>query len=227
MGTNNCIYCDRKTACFKYLSKPELALFNENKTTIAYRKGETIVKQGTRFDQVISFNAGLAKLNIEVDNKRNLLLGLLKPSEILASPGMFADNRYTFSVTALIDSTVCLIDANTFKTIFRSNEKFAESFVNSLSQRYIDTCMRFVSLTQKQMHGRVAEALIFLSDTVHKSDQFELCLSRQELADFTGMSKESICRVLKQFNDDDIVRSKGRMISIRDRNVLTRIYEAG
>jgi CRP-like cAMP-binding protein len=227
MGTNNCIYCDRKTACFNYLSKTELAVFNENKTTILYKKGETIVKQGTRFDQVISFNAGLAKLNIEIDNKRNLLLGLLKPSEILASPGMFADNRYTFSVTALIDSIICLIDADTFKTIFRSNEKFAESFLSSFSQRYIDTCMRFVSLTQKQVHGRVAEALIFLSDMVHKSDQFELCLSRQELADFTGMSKESICRVLKEFNDDDIVRSKGRMISIKDRKVLTRIYEAG
>ena len=128
MRDNNCIYCNRKTACFNYLTEPELSIFNENKTTIQYRRGETIVKQGTKFDQVISFNAGLAKLNIEIDNKRNLLLGLLKPSEILASPGMFADNRYTFSVTALIDSTICLIDADTFKTIFRSNERFADSF---------------------------------------------------------------------------------------------------
>jgi CRP/FNR family transcriptional regulator, polysaccharide utilization system transcription regulator len=227
MKTNNCIYCDRKTACFHYLSKDELALFNENKTTLVYRKGETIVKQGTKFEQVISFNAGLAKLNIEIDNKRNLLLGLLRPSEILAGPGMFADNRYTFSVTALIDSIICLIDADTFKSIFRSNEKFADSFLNSFAQRYIDTCTRFVSLTQKQMHGRVAEALIFLSDTVHKSDNFELCLSRQELADFTGMSKESISRVLREFNNDRIVQSKGRLISIRDRKVLIRIQEAG
>jgi CRP/FNR family transcriptional regulator len=227
MELNNCAYCTRKTACFNYLSREELELFNKNKTTIRYKKGENIVKQGTRFDQVISFNAGLAKLNIEIDNKRNLLIGLIRPSEILAGPGMFADNIYTFSVTALVESTICLIDMETFKQIFKSNEVFAEKFLSTFSQRYIDTCRRFVSLTQKQMHGRVAEALMFLSDKIYNSDNFELYLSRQELADFTGMSKESICRVLKEFNDEDIVLSKGRMINIRNRERLQRIHEAG
>lgn len=227
MELNNCVYCTRKTACFNYLSKKELEIFNSNRTTIRYKKGETIIKQGTVFNHVISFNAGLAKINIEIDSKRNLLLGLIQPSEILAGPGMFHDNRSTFSVTALIDSTICLIDMDTFKEIFRSNERFAESFLNSFSQRYIDTCKRFVSLTQKQMHGRVAEALIFLSDSVYNSDNFELYFSRQELADFTGMSKESICRVLREFNNDNIIFSKGRMISIQDKRVLRRINEAG
>jgi CRP/FNR family transcriptional regulator len=227
MELNNCVYCTRKTACFHYLSKDELALFNANKTTIRYRKGETIIKQGTRFNQIISFNAGLAKLNIEVDKKRNLLLGLIRPSEILAGPGMFADNLYTFSVTALIDSTICLLDVETFRKIFRSNEQFADKFLNSFSQRYIDTCQRFVSLTHKQMHGRVAEAIIFLAETIYNSDNFELYLSRQELADYTGMSKESICRVLKEFNDGNIVHTKGRMISIQDKKILRKIHEAG
>ena len=227
MELNNCVYCTRKTACFNYLSKTELEIFNSNRITIRYKKGETIIKQGTVFNHVISFNAGLAKLNIEIDSKRNLLIGLIKPSEILAGPNMFADNKYTFSVTALIDSTICMIDLDTFKKIFKSNDEFAESFLNSFSQRYIDTCKRFVSLTQKQMHGRVAEALIFLSETVYDSDNFELYLSRQELADFTGMSKESICRVLKEFNNDNIVLSKGKMVSIKDKQVLKRINEAG
>lgn len=227
MELNNCIYCTRKTACFKYLSKKELEIFNANKTTITYKKGETLIKQGTVFSHVISFNAGLAKLNIEIDSKRNLLLGLIKPSEILAGPGMFTDNRYTFSVTALIDSTICLINVDAFKKIFRSNDKFAESFLTTFSQRYIDTCRRFVSLTQKQVHGRVAEALIFLSESIYNSDNFELYFSRQEFADFTGMSKESIFRVLKEFNKDNIVHSKGRMISIRDKEILRKINEAG
>ena len=227
MELNNCVYCTRKTACFKFLSKRELEIFNSNRITVRYKKGETIIKQGTVFNHVISFNAGLAKLNIEIDSKRNLLIGLIKPSEILAGPSMFADNKYTFSVTALIDSTICMIDSDTFKKIFKSNDEFAESFLNSFSQRYIDTCKRFVSLTQKQMHGRVAEALIFLSETIYDSDNFELYLSRQELADFTGMSKESICRVLKEFNNDNIVLSRGKMVSIQDKQVLIRINEAG
>jgi CRP/FNR family transcriptional regulator, polysaccharide utilization system transcription regulator len=227
MNLHNCVYCTRKTACFKYLTRNELELFNSNKTTISYKKGETIIKQGTQFNQVISFNAGLAKINIEVSHNRNLLIGLIRPSEILGGPGMFADNRYTFSVTALIDSIICLLDVDIFKQIFKQNERFAEEFLNSFSQRYIETCQRFVSLTQKQMHGRVAEAIIFLSEKIYNSDNFELYLSRQELADFTGMSKESVCRVLKEFNDDKIVFSDGKKISIGNKKILQRINEAG
>ena len=68
---------------------------------------------------------------------------------------------------------------------------------------------------------------MLLSENIYDSDHFELYLSRQELADFTGMSKESICRVLKEFNDDKIVLSQGRMINIKDKKVLQRIKEAG
>jgi CRP-like cAMP-binding protein len=53
---------------------------------------------------------------------------LIKPSEILAGPGMLADNKYTFSVTALTESTICMIDLDTFKKIFKSTDEFAESF---------------------------------------------------------------------------------------------------
>ena len=160
MELHNCVYCTRKSACFKFLSKEELEIFNSNKTTIRYKRGETIIKQGTQFNQVISFNSGLAKINIEVGNNRNLMIGLIRPSDIVGGPGMFSDNKYTFSVTALVDSIICLIDLETFRRIFKSNEQFAENFLNSFSQRYVETCQRFVSLTQKQMHGRVADALI-------------------------------------------------------------------
>jgi CRP/FNR family transcriptional regulator len=77
------------------------------------------------------------------------------------------------------------------------------------------------------MHGREAKALILLSETAYDTDNFELYLSRQELADFTGMSKESMCRVLKEFKKDNIVPSAGKMVSIKDKRVLTRINEDG
>ena len=227
MDLNNCVNCTRKTACFNYLTGDELALFNANKTTIRYRKGETIVKQGTHFNQVISFNSGLAKLNIEIDNKRNLLIGLIKPSEILAGPGMFADNTYTFSVTALVDSTICLIDLDTFKKIFRTNEQFAESFMTSFSQRYIDTCKRFVSLTQKQMHGRMADGLLYLSKDFFQTDTFKLHLSRQEIADLTAMSKDSAIRILKDFERDKLIALKGNDLSILNMDQLMDISLKG
>jgi CRP/FNR family transcriptional regulator, polysaccharide utilization system transcription regulator len=222
---HNCVMCNRKSACFKTLTDDELDLFDKSRSSVNYRKGETIIKQGTEFTHVISFNEGLAKLNVEIGPSKNLLLGIIKPSEIIGGPGMFADNRYAFSISALTESSICLISAEMFKKIYRSNEEFAEKFMTTFSKRYIDAIKRLVSITQKQMHGRVAEALLFFSNSIYNSDSFYLDLSRQELADFTGMSKESISRIFKDLNEENIISSNGRQIDLLNREKLHLLNE--
>jgi CRP/FNR family transcriptional regulator, polysaccharide utilization system transcription regulator len=224
---SDCKICDRKAECFKHLTDEELKLFSDNKSTIHYRKGETIIKQGTEFTHVVSFNSGLAKLNVEISPKKRMMIGLIKPSEILGGPGMFSDNRYTFSVIALIDSSICLLNVDTFKKIIRVNEKFADTFLSSFSNRYIQAIDRLVTITQKQMHGRVAEALLYFSDTIFNSDNFELVLSRQELAEYTSMSKESISRILKDLNTENIIETKGKIVSILNKEKLILLKETG
>lgn len=224
---NNCVICSRKSECFKYLTRKELCDFNNSKTTINYSKGETIIKQGTEFTHVISFNAGLAKLMVEIALNKNIMIGLLQPSEILGGPGMFADNRYSFTVKALTDSTICLINVESFKAIFRSNSDFANSFLASFSSRFILSINRLVNISHKQMHGRVADALLYFADTIYNSDSFELAISRQDMAEFTGMTKESISRILNDFNKEQIIISKGRNFEILNKEKLIHFRKTG
>ena len=224
-GVNsNCVICDRKAECFKMLTRQELQQFQESKSTVSYRKGETIIKQGTQFTHVVSFNEGLAKLNVEVGPDRNVMIGLVKPSEILGGPGMFPDNKYAFSVIALIPSMICLIDASIFKRIIQTNDDFTESFLSTFSKRYIEAINRLVSISQKQMYGRVAEAILYLSDSIYEAEEFDMDLSRQELAEFTGMSKESVSRIFKEFKEDGILATSGKSITIKNKTRLQRIY---
>ena len=58
------------------------------------------------------------------------------------------------------------------------------------------------------------EALLFFADSIYESDKFELVLSRQELADFTGMSKESVSRIIRDLIDENIILAKGRTIEV-------------
>jgi len=222
--SDNCMLCDRKAECFRKLTKTELKKFHDSKSTVTYRKGETIIKQGTQFTHVVSFNEGLAKLVVEGETEKNVMIGLVKPSEILGGPGMFENNRYAFSVIALTKSKICLIDASIFKKIIQTNDEFAESFLSTFSTRYIQAINRLVSITQKQMYGRVAEALLYLSDSIYLTDEFNMDLSRLELAEFTGMSKESVSRIFREFKEDDLISTHGRTIIIKNKNRLRRIY---
>ena len=62
-----------------------------------------------------------------------------------------------------------------------------------------------VNLTQKKMPGRLAETLIYFSDEVFKTDEYEMILSRQELGEMTNMAKESVVRILKELEDSGVI----------------------
>jgi CRP/FNR family transcriptional regulator len=84
-----------------------------------------------------------------------------------------------------------------------------------------------ISLTQKQMHGRMADGLLYLSKDFFKSDTFKLHLSRQEIADLTAMSKDSAIRILKDFERDGLIALKGNELSILDTEQLISISIKG
>ena len=173
-----CNGCHLKCDSFKFLTKDELELIEANRSTVVFRKGEKIIRQGSIFKEMVSFNQGLAKIHIEGTGGKDLLLGIISSSEIIGGPGLFHDKRYSFSLTALTTSRICLIDSEIFMQVFKTNYLFAESFLREFSRRYNDFFQRFLSLTQKQMHGRMADALLFMADSVFNADSFDLPLSR-------------------------------------------------
>ena len=55
------------------------------------------------------------------------------------------------------------------------------------------------------MHGRIADALLYLSKDVYHNNTFQTLLSRQDIADLSAMTKESAIRILKEFKDEGII----------------------
>jgi CRP/FNR family transcriptional regulator len=84
-----------------------------------------------------------------------------------------------------------------------------------------------VSLTQKKMQGRVAEVLLYFSDEIFRSDEFEMILSRQELGEMTNMVKESVVRILKELEVSGVISTSSSVIKILDKEKLKEISEKG
>ncbi|MBI9033997.1 MAG: Crp/Fnr family transcriptional regulator [Bacteroidales bacterium] len=229
MSTNHlsCCSCNRKSEIFRYLTNDELELVDKHRTEVQYKPGEIIVKQGSPVTHVISFSSGLAKVSIEGNNQKNLILRFLTPTQFIGGPGLYVDRLHHFSVTALEPSRVCFIDFSVFKQLIRKNCDFADAFIKYISKEGIFDYDRFISLTQKHMHGRIADALIYLDKEVFCSKDNGIRISRNDLAEFTGMSADSAIRILKQMTTDNIVETKGRTIHILDLESLKRISQIG
>jgi len=223
---NNCTDCNCKSSIFKALTSTELDLINSNRYEVTFRAGEMMFKQGTPSPHFLCLTTGLAKLYIEGYGK-NLVLSLVKPVEYILGPGIYVDNRHHYSASAVEDSTACLVDVNTFKQVMRSNPDFSDEFIRRISIMTIFNFEQFISLTQKQMNGRIADALFYLSDQIYGKNPFKMTISRQDLADLSGMSKESAIRILKEFKDEGILSVNGTTLHILNPQQLKKISATG
>ena len=120
-----------------------------------------------------------------------------------------------------------MIDIQIFKQLLMQNSAFSYHIISLLNESTSQIYGRFFSLTQKQLHGRLADILLCLSHRIFLSDSFDLPLSRADLGDLTGMSTESVIRIMKEFKDDGLIDMHGKQIHLLDIGRLERISEFG
>lgn len=219
----DCEKCSNKSPLFQLLSREELIIMNAGRFELRFNKGETIVKQGTHATHLISLTGGMAKLYLEGFDNKNILLDILQEWRLFGGPGLFTDSRYHYSVAALTESTACFIPIDNLRQVLRTNADFAEGLIRHCNANSLNNFERLVSLTQKQMHGRLADVLMFMSDKVFKSDRFVLPVSRQELGEMSNMTKESVTRILNELESDGIITLDTKHIRIINRTSLEEL----
>ena len=85
---------------------------------------------------------------------------------------------------------------------------------------------RLVSLTQKNTPGRMAEALLYLANDIFESNSFHPSITKTDLAELTGMAKDSAVKILRDFKDDKLIKINDR-IEILNQSALMKISEFG
>ncbi len=217
---------DETASCFNTLTPEEQKLVEANKKEITYYKGETIFKQGTHTNDILFLNSGLVKLSMQ-NGEKHLIISL-KPKNHFIGFETFRNNHANpYTVTALKDSIVCLISKDVISQLINQNKSFATEVFRVTSANTMLTYSRLFSLTQKQLHGRLADILLCLSTKIFGSDKFELPLSRKDLAALTSMAPESVIRILKDFKTDNIIKTSGKFIEIKNRKLLEKISAVG
>lgn len=223
----NCTHCDKRSPIFSFLTQDELKLINENRHEVVYQPGEIIFKQGTPSTHVMSFVQGLAKIHIQGKGVNDLIIRLIKPVEFIAGPELYINNKHHYSVSSITKSQVCFIENRVFKKVLNENTKFAEALLKINQEGIVSSLDKLTSLHQKQQHGKMADAILYLFQQVFNNNPFELTISKGELAELAGVSSGSAYKMLNKFNEDGIIKSNGKRIEILNFDMLRRVSERG
>jgi CRP-like cAMP-binding protein len=224
---SSCETCTRRWKNFQHLTKEELNLVNDNRYEATFKPGEILMKQGSPTSNALFMASGLAKTYIEGQNGKNFILSIALPGRLILGPGAYVDSRHTYTVAAITSVQACFINFEIFRHLVRVNGAFAEGLLEDISAKSLGSLTRMVNLSQKKMHGRLADALLYFSDIVFKNDEYEMILSRQELGEMTNMAKECVVRILKELEDSGVIYSDSSKIKILDRDKLVQISVKG
>ena len=224
---NDCLTCERRSPMFQMLSADELQMVKDNRLNIHFKSGEIIQKQGTYMSHVISINSGLAKIYLEGENTSNTILRIVKPTNFVGGPGIYSDQLYHFTVSAMKDTSVCFIDINVFKNILNQNKGFASEFMKDFSMNVIWVYNRLMSLTQKQTAGRMAYALLYLFEEVYENSNKIISITRHDLADLSAISRDSSVKILRDFQNEGIIRMTNNELELLKPNTLKMILSVG
>lgn len=212
---------------FKNLTQEQLEIVNTHRFEASYFAGEIIMKQGSPCSNMIFLASGIGKAYIEgIDGKR-IIIGFARPGDMLVGPGLYGNDRHNYSLSALTDLKACFIDADIIKEMFLKNSTFAQGLIKDVSLKSENTFQQLLNLTQKKMHGRMSDGLLYLSEHLFKSNKFKCMLTRKELGEFTNMTKESVVRILNEFDKEGIVKVHGNEIEIVNKEKLEHISISG
>ena len=227
IGTSRCTTFEFTQNWYELLTKEEKVLIDDNSVSISFKKGETICKRGAFASHIYFLEEGLVKIYLEERNK-NLIISLSKKNNLMGLTSIYeGNNKLPYSIATYTDSVVRMIDLQIFKQVLKQNSEFSYHIINLLNESTSQIYGRFFSLTQKQLHGRLADILLCLSNRIFKSKSFALPLSRADLGDLTGMSTESVIRMMKEFKDDGLIDMNCKKIELLDIARLERISEFG
>lgn len=223
----SCEKCQLKSLFFSHVTIDELADICEIKEERSYSRGEIITKEGDEINEFLYLKEGLVKLSKTTIENKDQIISFSKPFDFVSLLSVFSSVIYKYSVSAVEDSVVCILDLNVVKNHARKNAMFTMDLMVRVSEATDKIVLDNLEIKRKHLKGRVAHVLLYFSNYIYNRDEFELPISRREIAEYIGMTTENVIRTLSEFRKDKIIKIFGKDILIADKKRLENISQFG
>jgi len=209
------------------MPQDDFELIRRTSVQLQFEKGETILKQGGIPTHIVYLEKGIVKFNYENQADRNLILTIVSAPKILGGANLFYKDNNLFSIIAVEDCEVILIDAKVLENILMDNSRFAMMMFQVASEMFKTSVINFISLAHKQKEGRIADIVLYLASEVYHETSFILSLTRREIAEFAGCSTENVIMTLSKWQNEKIISIEGKKIEIINIEKLQHISKIG
>ena len=185
-----------------------------------YPRGTTLMNEGDRSERMVVIVAGLVKVSYYTDDGREVVLAIRGPGDLLGELAALDGEPFSATVTALDDVEALVMTVGDFRKVLAEEPDFGLSLFKSLSRKLRDADRKRVEFAAYDSVGRVASRLVELAETFGE-DALEgirigLPLTQEELAGWTGCSREAVAKALQTLRNRDLIESHRRGVTVKD-----------
>jgi CRP/FNR family transcriptional regulator len=227
MPNSDCAECPiRHRAVCARCETDELERLEAVKYYRTFEAGQTVVWAGDKMDFVGSVIEGVASLTQTMEDGRRQMVGLLLPSDFLGRP-----NRDTvaYDVTATTDLQLCCFRRAPFQQMLTDMPHISQRLLE-MTLDELDAAREWMLLLgRKTAREKIASFLSIIARrdvTVQQTGlldevDFDLPLTREAMADYLGLTLETVSRQMSALKKDGVIRLEGkRHIVVPDFQVL-------
>ena len=197
----------------------------------SFQAGQTIIWSGDKMEFVGSVVSGIAKLTQTMEDGRTQMVGLLLPSDFVGRPGR---DVAAYDVVATTDIVMCCFRKKPFENMMAETPHIAQRLLQMTLDELDAAREWMLVLGRKTAREKIASLLAIIAQrdaslsAGGRSAQmvFDLPLTREAMADYLGLTLETVSRQMSALKKDEVILLEGkRHVTIPDMRRL--MEEAG
>jgi CRP/FNR family transcriptional regulator len=218
-----CLGCEvRSLAVCGVLDGPELAQLKGLGWQLNLSAGQPLFHEGDPATRVFTLTSGTIKLYKLLPDGRRQVTGFMHPGDFL---GISVADEHAFTAEALGPAQLCWFARNRFDDFMDGHPEMERELYRLAAHELAAAQQQMVLLGRKSAAERMASFLIMLAEKAQRrlrETRFvELPMTRTDIADYLGLTKETVSRVLSLLRRDRLIRLEALdKIEILDRDAL-------
>ncbi len=223
--------CAKKVPIFSFLSDDEIREIVSKTVNRHYKKGEVICFEDEISNSLYIINDGRVKLTKLTKDGKEQIVHILTTGDFFGELALFTENtRNNFSVIAITDVRLCILGKVSMDNIIMKNPKISLKILNGVAKKLCEVENLAQTLATNDIEIRLANMIIdFQSKFGVKTPNgimIHCPITREEMANYAGVSRETISRKLRKFTDLGIIELKGtKTILIKDELMLKQFIQ--
>ena len=186
-------------------------LLSHHFQVVVYKKGAIIYEPGMLPKAVYFIKSGEVRMVTVNDDGKEFIQGIFKAHQYFGEPALLVSKPYLAYTIVTRDSEIIIVNKDQFLKLLEKERSFSMELIKALSERLFYKSMMLEELANEQAEHRIKTLISYLFKTLEKGAVLDI--TRQQLADMSGLRVETVIRIVKKLADQKVLKlQRGKII---------------